>query len=103
MRKALIGAILLAFVGLCRAGAYDDIIAAANNGDTPTVLDLLKRGMDPNTTDRNGSTLLMIAARNGNRALLEALLANRANANRRNQVGDTDVYKRQAVARYQGR
>jgi ankyrin repeat protein len=31
----------------------------------------------------------MIAARNGNKPLIEALLANRANVNRRNQYGDT--------------
>lgn len=73
------------------AGAYDDILAAANNKDTATVVDLLRRGMDINTADRTGSTLLMIAARTGNQSLLQTLLTNRANVNRRNQFGDSAV------------
>jgi ankyrin repeat protein len=90
MRKLLIIS-ALCFSGLVRAGAYDDILAAANNSDTGAVVDLLRRGMDVNTSDRAGSTLLMIAARTGNQALLESLLANRAGVNRRNQFGDSAV------------
>jgi ankyrin repeat protein len=45
--------------------------------------------MDVNTADPVGSTLLMIAVRNGHLPLMEALLVNRANINRRNQFGDT--------------
>lgn len=89
MRKLLIGLVLSCVTSFVQAGAYENIIAATNNGDTTTVLDLLKRGMDVNTADRSGSTLLMIAARSNHVQLLEALLANRANVNRRNQVGDT--------------
>jgi len=89
VRKILIGLAILVACGVAQAGAYDDILAAANNGDTATVVDLLKRGMDVNTADRSGSTLLMIAASNGYMPLMEVLLANRANVNRRNQAGDT--------------
>lgn len=89
MRKLLIGLVLSCITSVSQAGAYEDIITAANRGDTTTVLDLLKRGMDVNTADRSGSTLLMIAVRNNHLQLLETLLANRANVNRRNQVGDT--------------
>lgn len=89
MRNALIWLFLSFGASLAQAGAYDNIIAAANNGDTMTVVDLLKRGMDVNTADPSGTTLLMISARLGNLDLLETLLANRASVNRRNQFGDT--------------
>ena len=91
MRNLLILISILLFAGLARGGAYDDILAAANDSDTATVVDLLKRGMDVNTSDRAGSTLMMIAARTGNLQLLQTLLANRANVNRRNQYGDSAV------------
>lgn len=89
MRNVLILCALVSLAGAVQAGAYDDIIAAANESDTPTVVDLLKRGMDVNTADPTGSTLLMIAARTGNLVLMETLLANRVNVNRRNQFGDS--------------
>lgn len=89
MRKLIIILSILAFSGSAGAGAYDDILAAANDGNTATVVDLLRRGMDVNTADRTGSTLLMIAARTGNQPLLQTLLANRVSINRRNQYGDS--------------
>ena len=89
VRKVLIGLLIAVAASLAQAGAYDDILAAANDGNTSGVVELLQRGMDVNTADRTGSTLLMIASSNGDIPLLETLLANRANVNRRNQVGDT--------------
>lgn len=71
------------------AGAYDDILQAANQSETDKVVDLLRRGMDVNTTDAQGSTLMMIAVRNKNPELVRFLLANRANAQRKNASGDT--------------
>lgn len=71
------------------AGVYDDIIAAANRDDTAQVIDLLKRGMDVNTADRSGNSLLMIAARNANHELLDFLVGNRANLSRKNRYGDS--------------
>lgn len=73
------------------AGVYDDIIAATNKDDTAQVVDLLTRGMDVNTADPAGNTLLIIAARNGNRDLLDFLLRNRANALKRNKYGDSAI------------
>lgn len=89
MRSMLIGLVLALLGGTASAGAYEDIISAANNGEASVVIDLLKRGMDVNTADPVGSTLLMISVRNGHLPLMEALLVNRANINRRNQFGDS--------------
>lgn len=71
------------------AGAYEDILIAVQNDDNVAVIDLIHRGMDVNTTDRSGSSLLMTAARNGNQPLVTLLLANRANPKHQNQYGDS--------------
>jgi ankyrin repeat protein len=71
------------------AGVYEDILHATKQGDNPTVINLLRRGMDVNTTDTEGMSLLMIAAENNNLELLRFLLDNRVNAQRRNRHGDT--------------
>ncbi len=89
MRKLLIGIGLLALWGTVHGGAYDEILDAAEKNQSDAVVDLLKRGMDVNTADPAGNTLLMIASRNGNLELLNFLLANRAGVNRRNRFGDT--------------
>lgn len=89
MRKLLVIIALLVSCGVTHGGAYDEIIQAADGNDTATVLDLLGRGMDVNTADREGTTLLMTAARNGNLEMIKTLLASRANVNRRNQFGDS--------------
>lgn len=71
------------------AGVYEDILFAANQGETDKVVGFLRRGMDVNTADPQGSTLLMIAARTNNLALARFLLDNRANPLRRNRYGDS--------------
>jgi len=72
-----------------QAGVYEDILQAANRNETAKVVDLLRRGMDVNTVDREGNSLLMIAARNNNLDLARFLLDNRANPERRNPHGDS--------------
>ena len=52
---------------------------------------LLARGMDPDSVDAKGDTLLCIAARNGSARTVEALLAAKANPNRANRFGDTPL------------
>lgn len=81
------------------AGVYDDLIAAVYRDDTATVIDLLKRGLDVNSVDPAGNTLLHVAARNGNLVLIDTLLANRANVMARNRVGDTALM----LAAYNGK
>ncbi|MDO8931510.1 MAG: ankyrin repeat domain-containing protein [Rhodocyclaceae bacterium] len=89
--RPLVLALCLVLAQPAVAGIYDDILAAANQDDTAQVIDLLKRGMDVNTTDPSGNTLLMIAARNGNADLLDFLIGNRSNLQKRNRYGDSAV------------
>lgn len=70
------------------AGAYDDLLKAAEQNDSAEMMALLKRGADPDTADSDGTTLLMTAARNGNDDLVELLLQMRAKVSRRNRYGD---------------
>ena len=89
MRRLLLVCLVVAHVGAAHAGAYDDILAGAENNRIETVVSLLQLGLDPNTATRDGTTLLMTAARNGNLAMVDALLKHRANHLIRNKFGDT--------------
>ena len=74
---------------LVQAGAYEDLLRAAELGDAKGIEQLLARGSDPNTADAKGNTLLMIAAREGHKDVVWTLVRRKANPNRRNQHGDT--------------
>lgn len=89
MRNLLIGLMLSLLSGIAVSGVYDEILDAAERGDSAAVVGLLQRGMDVNTVDREGNTLLMISARTENMELMKFLLANGAAINRRNRFGDT--------------
>lgn len=78
-------------VNLAWAGAYDDALIAAREGRIDVLTALLQRGLDVNTAERDGTTLLGVAARNNNLAMVDMLIANRASPNRRNNYGDTPV------------
>jgi ankyrin repeat protein len=86
---AIVATALLFAFQPAAAGVFEDILFAAEQGKTDEVVDLLRRGMDVNTTDPQGSTLLMIATRTRNVELTRFLLDNRANPLKRNRYGDT--------------
>jgi ankyrin repeat protein len=71
------------------AGVYEEILTAVNGSDTAQVNELLQRGVDVDTADSAGNTLLLIAARNGNHQMLETLLKNKANVLKINKYGDS--------------
>lgn len=81
----------MVFASPAFAGAYEDTIIAARDDRTDVVVDLIQRGMDVNTSDRSGTTLLMFAAGNGNGQLLEFLLNSGANVLIKNEYGDTAI------------
>ncbi|MBY0269269.1 MAG: ankyrin repeat domain-containing protein [Burkholderiales bacterium] len=55
----------VAFSGTSLAGAYEDMLQAIHLGDEKTMIQLLQRGMDVDTVNPRGETLLMLAAREG--------------------------------------
>jgi uncharacterized protein len=88
-RCNVLAAIVLAAVTIFAwAGSYESIVRAAQEGDTATVTSLLQRGMDTNTTDKDGNTLLMLAARGGYASLVDLLLKYKASYLKSNRFGD---------------
>ncbi|MBI3371201.1 MAG: ankyrin repeat domain-containing protein [Betaproteobacteria bacterium] len=59
-----------------------------NDGNTAEVRRLLDRGLDVNTSDANGDTLLMLATRKHERELAGMLVSRKADLARRNRYGD---------------
>jgi ankyrin repeat protein len=84
-------ALLLALLmpGLAAAGAYEDMEEALISGDTSWAIKLLDKGMDVNSVDAAGNTLLMQAVQRDNADLLTQLLKRRARLNTRNRNGET--------------
>lgn len=70
---------------------YTDFVLDVTNDRADRVKATLARGMDPNTVDPNGDPVLLVAARAGNRATVQALLDARAEVDRRNRFGDSAI------------
>ena len=70
---------------------YEDLLVAAQSGDLATVQDLVARGMDPDTADPAGNTLLMMAAREGRTDVARYLIGRKAKVNAQNGAGDTPI------------
>ena len=87
--QAFVVAVLISKQTVIHGAAYDDLLRAAELGDTAAAERLLDRGLDPNTADAKGNTILMIAARNGHRELVWSLIRRKASVTRRSQFGDT--------------
>jgi len=62
---------------------------AALEGNLPAVQSLIERGNSPDTSDAEGSTLLMFAARGGHAEVVSYLISRKASVNGRNKFGDT--------------
>lgn len=75
--------------GAACAGIYDDMQKAINENDSDTVIQLIQRGMDVDTVDQAGNTLLMVASRNGAGKIVEFILRNKANILKINKYGDS--------------
>ncbi len=81
------------------ANTYDDVEEALIRADSPTVIALIKRGVEVNTVDRNGDTLLVQAVRRDLPELFDYLLQRRARLNMRNRNGETAL----SIAAYTGK
>ena len=68
---------------------YEDALSSARLGDTAQLVQLLKRGVDPDSVDQNGNTLLILAAREENVDTVKALLGFRPRVSYRNPAGDS--------------
>ena len=72
--KYFVYLVLVFAFSLARAGSYDDYFVAIKRDDPKAVVDLLKRGFDPNTIDPSGRHGLFIALQDGSLKVAEALI-----------------------------
>jgi len=87
----------LAAVALCVASVaepaqptpLEEILGAVQKGDAKGVRTWLDRGMDPNSVDSRGFSLLMLAARENHREVTIVLLDRKAKINQRSAYGDS--------------
>lgn len=89
VRWLLAGLVALSASGIARADNIVDALSSARLGDTPQLVDLLKRGVGPDTVDEQGNSLLMLAAREGQVPTVKALLGYKPKVSHRNQAGDS--------------
>jgi ankyrin repeat protein len=81
------------------AGTYEDLEEELIRGDSQAVIALIKRGVDVNTVDRRGDTLLTQSVRRDLSELFDYLLQRRARLNVRNRNGETAL----SLAAYLGK
>ena len=72
------------------AASLDDLLNAAKLGDAREVAELVAKGMDPNASDQSGNTLLILAAREEQPAVVAELIKQRGvKLDARNAAGDS--------------
>ena len=93
MRRRFLHLLAAAALGavpvLSAAQALEELLKAVNDGDAKSVALYLNKGMDPDTADPDGNTILMIAARLGRQEVVSLLISRKAGVTRRSAHGDT--------------
>jgi ankyrin repeat protein len=83
--------VITAFISIsagAQVSSLQRLLDAVELGDRETVRSALSRGMDVNSTDELGNTLLMIACHFGRREIASDLLEAGADIRRQNRAGD---------------
>lgn len=100
MKKTICRLLLLLLLPtLASAGVYHDMEEALISGDTPAAISLIERGLDVNTVDIAGNSLLIQSVRQDNKEFFDYLLQRRARLNLRNRNGETAL----SLAAYMGK
>nr|WP_286206682.1 ankyrin repeat domain-containing protein [Thauera linaloolentis] len=89
MLAAAVIAVCSLGVNTALAGTFDDARNAATLGDAKGLSSLIDGGIGPDSADANGNTLLILAAREGQAAVIEVLLKRGAAVDYRNPAGDS--------------
>lgn len=84
---------------LAVAGAYEDMEEALIRRNSTAAIELINRGVDVNTVDRAGNTLLIQSVRGDVPELFDFLLKHRARLNTRNKNGESAL----SIAAYLGK
>lgn len=89
--RALAVAMLLAAGSAWAQPTLDDLFRAVDTNNVSEVRSLIDRGMDANSTNAQGRTLLMQAAWEGHTEIVQVLVDKRARLNVRNPNGETAI------------
>jgi ankyrin repeat protein len=89
--RALAAAALCVAVaaGAAQPTPLEEMLGAVQKGNAKAVQAWLERGMDPNSVDPKGFSLLMLAARENHREVVIVLLDRKAKINQRSAYGDS--------------
>jgi ankyrin repeat protein len=92
MKQLRVMAAVFLMAAACAAqgqpSSLEKFLRAVNEGDARTVSALLSQGLEPDSTDADGNTVLMIASRLGHKEVVEVLIG-RAHVTRISAHGDT--------------
>ena len=69
-----------------------DVFSLAWHGKFPQLEQLLTMGVDPNSKDMHGNTVLIVGAQNGNKAIVKLALRHGALLNMSNCMGNTALH-----------
>ena len=90
---------VLLFPALVSAGAFEDLEEAMIRSNAVDAINLIKRGVDVNTVDKTGNSLLRQAIRRDIPEFFDYLIQRRARLNTRNRNGETAL----SIAAYTGK
>ena len=90
---------VLLFPALVSAGAFEDLEEAMIRSNAADAINLIKRGVDVNTVDKTGNSLLTQAIRRDIPEFFDYLIQRRARLNTRNRNGETAL----SIAAYTGK
>lgn len=90
---------VLLFPALASAGAFEDLEEAMIRSNAADAISLIKRGVDVNTVDKTGNSLLTQSIRRDIPELFDYLIQRRARLNTRNRNGETAL----SIAAYTGK
>src|SRR5215831_9385771 len=82
----------LAWIALVACGARPDLVAALARSDLGASRTLIESGADLDATDDDGNSVLMLAVRRGDAALVRSLLARRPDVRHANRAGATALH-----------
>lgn len=69
-----------------------DVFSLARHSRLPELKAVLEHGVDPNSKDKSGNTIIIVAAQNGNKAIVKTALRHGALINMTNTVGNTALH-----------
>lgn len=87
--QAFVLALLMAVQPAFGQSSLEMLMDAVERGDAAETASFLAKGLDPNSTDPQGQTILMMASRLGRLEVVKTLLSRRADPNRQTPKGDT--------------